>query len=103
MYHRWSILIAAFDWNEGNVGKCTKHGVSVAEIEFVLTHPLLLRDDSVHSKTEKRQQAVGRTREGRHVFVAFTIRERHGKFHIRPISARYMHSKEVRRYEEDAP
>ena len=30
-----------------------------------------------------------------------TLRERAGEFLIRPISARYMHAKEIRAYEEE--
>jgi uncharacterized DUF497 family protein len=90
-----------FDWDESNRAKCLKHGVSTAEIEFVLTHPFALRDDLDHSDLEERQQAVGRTRTGRHVFVVFTIRKRDAHLFIRPISARYMHLREVKRYEED--
>ncbi|GLQ54201.1 hypothetical protein GCM10010862_14600 [Devosia nitrariae] len=37
---------------------------------------------------------------GRYVFIAFTIREIEGAKHIRPISARYMHRKEIERYEK---
>jgi hypothetical protein len=33
-------------------------------------------------------------------FSGFTVREREGKQHIRPISARYMHAKEIRHYAE---
>ena len=34
------------------------------------------------------------------MFVAFTVRERGGMWFIRPVSARYMHRKEVEAYEE---
>ena len=43
--------------------------------------------------------AVGVLANGRHVFVVFTIREREGARLIRAISARFMHEKEIRRYE----
>jgi uncharacterized DUF497 family protein len=94
-------VVEAFDWDEGNIRKCEKHGVSRAEIEFALMHAFFLRSDLIHSRAEDRQQAVGRTHTGRHVFVVFTMRERNGQLLIRPISARYMHLKEVKRYEED--
>ena len=29
---------ASFDWDDGNRRKCQKHGLSVAEIEYVLAH-----------------------------------------------------------------
>ena len=34
------------------------------------------------------------------MFVAFTIRERGGRRLVRPVSARYMHRKEIEGYEE---
>lgn len=46
---------------------------------------------------------IGKTAGGRSVFLVFTIRERGGKRLIRPVSARYMHRKEVKNYEEDNP
>jgi uncharacterized protein len=35
------------------------------------------------------------------MFVAFTLREKTGKQFVRPISARYMHLKEVEFYEKE--
>jgi hypothetical protein len=51
---------------------------------------------------ESRFIAVGRTPEGRFAFVAFTPRVREGQLLVRPISARYMHEKEVARYEKES-
>lgn len=95
--------VAGFDWDESNRQKCRKHGVSVAEIESLFSGPLMILPDDVHSRNETRFKAVGMTRSGRYVFLVFTIREKHGKQYIRPISARYMHKKEVRHYEEENP
>jgi uncharacterized DUF497 family protein len=47
--------------------------------------------------------AIGRTARGRSVFLVFTVRERGGKHLIGPITARYMHRKEVVSYEKDNP
>jgi len=63
----------------------------------------MILPDQAHSLTESRLKAVGKTEAGRHVFLVFTIRERQGKRYIRPISARYMHKKEVEHYEEENP
>jgi uncharacterized protein len=49
---------------------------------------------------EQRYIATGRTPSGRAVFVAFTLRARLGRTLIRPLSARYMHRKEVETYEK---
>lgn len=46
---------------------------------------------------------IRKTTAGRHVFLVFTIRENKGKKYIRPISARYMHQKEVQHYEKKIP
>lgn len=44
---------------------------------------------------------MGLTGSGRPAFVAFTVRVFHGAHLIRPISARFMHTKEVRKYEQE--
>lgn len=93
--------IAGFDWDKGNLAKCQKHGVSVVEIEWIVRHPALILPDALHSKNEQRFFGVGQTKTGRSVFLIFTFRERGGKRFIRPISARYMHRKEVRIYEKE--
>ncbi len=46
---------------------------------------------------------IGRDSTGRYVFVAFTLRERQAERLVRPISARYMHVKEVRHYDAQSP
>lgn len=43
--------------------------------------------------------AIGRTQSGRYVFLVFMLRRAHDGTLIRPISARYMHSKEIAYYE----
>ena len=87
-----------FDWDEGNRSKCCKHGVSVAGIEFVLENPDYVSDDPFHSIHEQRFIAVGLGPEGRVTFVAFTVRKLDEVVLLRPVSARYMHEKEFRRY-----
>jgi uncharacterized protein len=42
---------------------------------------------------------VGVNASGRHLFVVYTLRENDEGLFIRPLSARYMHSKEVKAYE----
>jgi uncharacterized protein len=93
---------AAVDWDDGNRVKCTKHGVSLAEIEQVLRRAPTLFPDLSHSVTEERWQIIGRTEEGRYVFIVVTWRERDGERLIRPIGARYMHAKEIANYERPA-
>jgi hypothetical protein len=95
--------IAGFEWDEGNREKCQKHGVSIAEIESVFEGSPIFATDAGHSLDEVRVRAVGQASSGRFVFVVFTIRRRLGQRLIRPLGARYMHRKEVRRYEETKP
>jgi uncharacterized DUF497 family protein len=87
-----------FDWDDGNAAKCEKHGLNRAEIEAIFRAKPRVAPDPKHSAAETRFIAVGRTPGGRAAFVAFCWRA--GR--IRPISARYMHAREVRRYEESA-
>lgn len=89
--------IAGFDWDGGNWPKCGKHGVSREEIEEVLSgSPAVMPDP--HSD-EPRMRAIGKTIAGRHVFLVFMLRIVDGRTRLRPISARYMHKKEIAHYE----
>lgn len=94
--------IDGFDWDDGNSQKCRKHGISTAEIENLFSRPVMMLPDTAHSGTEKRFWAIGKS-DHRHIFVVFTFRMKGGKRLIRPISARYMHKKEIDRYEEENP
>jgi hypothetical protein len=55
------------------------------------------------SREENRFCAVGQTGNGRKVFLVFTLRRKGDKQLIRPISARYMHKKEIESYEKENP
>jgi uncharacterized DUF497 family protein len=90
---------AGFDWDRGNLEKCRRHGVGIAAIEAMFGRELWVIPDSVHSLRESRLRAVGTDDEERHIFVVFTFRSQGGVMLIRPISARYMHKKEIRHYE----
>ena len=89
--------VRGFDWDDGNWSKCGKHGVSKAEIEFVIRHALFVVDDP--HPFEKRYRTALRADTGRYVFVAFSLRQKDGFHQIRPISARFMHDKEIKSYE----
>ena len=92
-----------FDWDRGNRAKCEKHGLSTADIEGLLERPLAILPDAAHSQREKRFRAIGRTDKGRSVFIVFTLRRKGYDLLIRPISARYMHKKEIEAYEKENP
>ena len=92
-------LFEGFDWDEGNAEKCRRHGVSIGEIESALiSKALMIVPDVKHSKDESRYIAVCQTVNGRDLFVGFTLRNIAGRKLLRPISARYMHRKEVEHY-----
>lgn len=95
--------IAGFDWGKGNREKCQQHGVSIGEIQDLFTRPIMILPDPTHSQAEERMRAIGKTEEGRSVFLVFTIRKKGRQRLIRPISARYMHAEEIRHYEEENP
>ena len=95
-----SRAVAGFDWDDSNRAKCRKHGVSIAEIEAVFGHPHRIAPDLAHSIAETRFLAIGSGGGKRTIFVAFTLRERGDERLIRPISARYMHRKELENYEQ---
>ena len=93
--------ITGFDWDDGNKTKCQKHGVTLSELESAFYKMLHIFPDLKHSQSEERYIALGVTEEGRHVFVAFTLRKICEKTYIRPISSRYMHQKEIDHYEKE--
>ena len=97
------MLFDGFDWDKGNRLKCRKHGVSLEEIETLFERPALVGPDGAHSAVERRYRVLGRTAAGRFMFLIFTWRERDGLRLIRPISARYMHAKEVAQYGQKIP
>jgi len=96
-----SLRVSGFDWDDGNRTKCQKHGVSVTEIEALFAHSPHIAPDPKHSATEDRLIAVGRISSGRPVFVAFTIRTKNKRRLIRPVTARFMHAKEIAAYEKE--
>lgn len=92
--------VSGFDWDIGNRDKCQKHGVSIVEIESLFSNSPLIGPDLANSEQETRFRAIGKATNGRAIFAVFTLRQLSGATRIRPISARYMHEKEVRFYEQ---
>jgi uncharacterized DUF497 family protein len=92
--------IAGFDWDDGNSRKSAdKHDVSQAEAESVFFNdPLIVVADAKHSGKEQRLNALGKTSQNRLLHVTFTLRQ-NGTV-IRVISARDMHRKERKIYEQ---
>jgi uncharacterized protein len=90
--------LSGFDWDEGNRDKnSNKHGVSNWECEqLFFNEPLIILEDARHSASEQRMHALGRTDDDRELFIVFTVRNSL----IRMISARDMHKKERKFYEQ---
>jgi len=93
-------LIAGFEWDDGNLAKCQRHGVTAEDIEALFVRELLLFPDPWQHET--RLRAIGRSSIGRPVFLVFTIRMRGADAYVRPISARFMQAREWNAYEEEA-
>ena len=92
--------VVGFDWDAGNLGKNSKHGVDNREAEEVFfNQSLLVTPDDIHSGDEIRWRALGRTDAGRKLTVIFTLRNS-GTL-LRVISARDMHRKEEVLYDQD--
>lgn len=88
-----------FDWDSGNSMKNEKHLVSDAEAEqLFFNEPLLLLEDTAHSTSEPRWHALGRTNDSRLLKATFTLRA--DATRVRIISARPMHRKERKIYEQ---
>jgi uncharacterized protein len=97
-----NLRVSGFDWDDGNRAKCEKHGVSIAEIEALFAGGPHIAPDPKHSADEDRLIAVGKTNAGRPLFVAFTLRTTNGRRLIRPVTARYMHAREIAAYEKES-
>lgn len=92
--------VTGFDWDAGNERKnADAHGVSQTEAEQVFfNQPLIVTPDEQHSARELRIRALGITNAGRLLTLFFTMRA-DGSL-IRVISARDMHRKERKEYEQ---
>jgi uncharacterized DUF497 family protein len=97
------IDFGGFDRDAGNREKCRKHGVAIEEIEALFHGKPRVAPSPKLETRESRLLAIGRNRSGRPLFVAFTLRNKSGVLLIRPISARYMHAKEIAAYEAESP
>lgn len=87
------------DWDDGNVGKLTRHGMTVAVVESVLDGNLAFGGRIVPpagSKwSEERFLIYGQAANGRDIAIIWTIRDNK----IRPISCRRMRANERKNYQ----
>lgn len=93
--------IDTFDWDAGNLSKNSlKHNVTNKETEEVFSNDPLVSEDVKHSDKEKRFRALGKTNNGRLLFIVFTLRTIKQEVKIRIISARDTNKKEEVDYEK---
>ena len=78
-----------------------RQGIGKQLLQALFAHGPRIAPDPKHSADEDRLIAVGRTSTGRPMFVAFTIRTKNIRRLIRPVTARYMHAKEIAAYEKE--
>jgi len=92
--------IAGFDRDDGNSRKSAdKHDVSQAEAESVFFNdPLIVVEDLRHGEMERRFNALGKTAQNRLLHITFALRQ--NGIMVRVISARDMHQKERKAYEQ---
>jgi uncharacterized protein len=96
--------VDGFDWDEGNIAKCQKHGVSIDEIEALFENEdFRIFNDDLHSYDEQRFRVIGRNPSGRHIFLGFTLRQNENRNLLRVFMARYMHKKEIENYAQKIP
>ncbi|QQG40753.1 MAG: BrnT family toxin [Candidatus Levyibacteriota bacterium] len=87
-----------FEWDFGNTTHLwERHQVRPFEAEEAIKDPHAIGGtDELHSQNEIRFAIIGKTRKGRTLFLAFTVRNNH----IRVLHARDAKRKEVKLYEE---
>jgi uncharacterized protein len=93
--------VILFEWDEGNNNKnWVKHQVTERESEEAFyDKKRIIFEDVKHSKREERYILFGKTKEGKKLFIAFTMRGEY-KEKIRIISARTLKRKEAKMYEK---
>jgi len=94
------VRITGFQWDDGNLRKSKdKHGVTNSEAEQVFFNsPRVVLSDSAHSQAEDRYHALATTDDERLLHITFTLRGSNTL--IRVISARDMHRKEKKVYDQ---
>jgi uncharacterized DUF497 family protein len=83
-----------FDWDDANVDHIAEHDIDPEEAEEAFGDPRRKTADARNTATERRGAIIGRTGDGRLLFVVFTIR--YGR--VRVVTARDATEGEQRRY-----
>ena len=101
MTYTSDVKVDGFDWDSGNSFKNeAKHGISRETVEAFFGRRVWVAPDPRHSGTEDRFFAIGRGPGEKPMIVAFTFRAARGLKLLRPISARFMHAKEIAKYDQ---
>ncbi len=88
-----------FEWDKGNNEKPKKHELTLEETEEAFFDvKKVVFEDWIHSVGESRFTLLGKTKNGKLLNIAYTIR----KNKIRVITARKISKKEVHLYEKAA-
>ena len=90
--------VTGFDWDDGNSRKNDRHGVSMAEAEQVFFNEPLLLLAPAHAAPARRWHALGRTNDHRLLKTTFMLREERRRLRI--VSARPMHHRERKIYDQ---
>lgn len=86
-----------FEWDTGNQTKSLrKHGITNQEAEETFFNFKRVLPDQAHSEKEQRFGMLGQTKQGRVLFIVFTVRGNK----VRIISARAADKKERNFYEQ---
>ncbi len=84
-----------FDWDDANLEHIARHGVEPGEAEEALTDPSATRAGTYRGPSgERRGSIVGKTEDGRVLFVVFTFR----RGAVRVVTARNADATEKSRY-----
>jgi len=75
--------------------------LSARDIESIFQGPVSVFPDPEHSGEEERFIGIGKAEKHRNAFVVFKLRRKDDVVLIRPISARFMHKKEIDYYEKE--
>ena len=75
--------------------------LSARDIESIFQGPVSVFPDPEHSGEEELFIGIGKTEKHRNVLVVFKLRRKDDVVLIRPISARFMHKKEIDYYEKE--
>jgi uncharacterized DUF497 family protein len=95
------VKVDGFDWDSGNSFKSgAKHGISRETVDAFFGRRVWVAPDPRHSGTEDRFLAIGGGPREKPMIVAFTFRAARGLKLIRPISARFMHTREIVKYDQ---